>query len=398
MASINLQGDTSGSISISAPSVAGSNTLTLPATTQTLATQNALGVRNLFINGDMQIAQRGTSATGVTTSGYNTVDRWRVTTNIAGTWTHSQDTDVPTGQGFTNSHKLLCTTANSSLSASSFIQYQQKFEGQMLQHLKYGTSSAESLTLSMWLKSNKTGTYVVRLFQTGNNRAIHKTFTIDTADTWEKKTLTFTGDTTGVLANDNSSELEVNLWLVAGSNYTSGTQDGDSWVSYTASNTAVDLTVNLADAVNNYINITGVQLEVGDTATPFEVMPYDMELARCQRYFCSSFNAGVAPANGVVASVASIFSAYDNTTGWSAWIPLPVKMRTVPSMTAYRDSVAGTDGQWATYDSGYTTLSSTTLSPGGTDNGFYCNGSRSSAFAAHDTYLLRGNFTADAEL
>ena len=285
MASIKLKGDTSGEVTIQAPAVAGTTTLNLPATSSTLATQNALGVRNLIINGDMRIAQRGTSVSGVTTNGYYTVDRWRATTGTAGTWTHSQDTDVPTGQGFTNSHKLLCTTANSSLSASSNIQYQQKFEGQMLQHLKYGTSSAESLTLSMWLKSNKTGTYVVRLYQAGNARAIHKTFTIDTADTWEKKTLTFEGDTTGVLANDNSSELEVNLWLVAGSNYTSGTQDGDSWVSYTVSNTAVDLTVNLADAVNNYINITGVQLEVGDTATPFEHRPYDMELSRCQRYF-----------------------------------------------------------------------------------------------------------------
>jgi hypothetical protein len=390
MASIKLKGDTSGEVTIQAPAVAGTTTLNLPATSSTLATQNALGVRNLIINGDMRIAQRGTSATGVTTSGYNTVDRWRVTKSTAGTWTHSQDTDVPTGQGFTNSHKLLCTTANSSLSASSSIQYQQKFEGQMLQHLKYGTSSAESLTLSMWLKSNKTGTYVVRLYQAGNSRAIHKSFTIDTADTWEKKTLTFTGDTTGVLANDNSTELEVNLWLVAGSNFTSGTQDGDSWVSYTASNSAVDLTVNLADAVNNYINITGVQLEVGDTATPFEHRPYDMELRRCWRYFYSGYAAGEYPGQ---AGASVSFQHGSSASGtWCGIVvaPFPTQMRATPTVTAYSPN-SGASGKWYSNNTG----TDQTANASGTTNGFKvsCQGNSPSAPNG-----MQVNFTASAEL
>jgi len=132
MASINLQGDTSGSISISAPSVAGSNTLTLPATTQTLATQNALGVRNIIINGDMRIAQRGTSVTGITSTGYRTVDRFRVSLFNGGTWTQTQDTDVPSGQGFATSLKMDCTTADTSLSANHHMIIQTALEGQNL--------------------------------------------------------------------------------------------------------------------------------------------------------------------------------------------------------------------------------------------------------------------------
>jgi len=283
MASINLQGDTSGSISISAPSVAGSNTLTLPATTQTLATQNALGVRNLIINGDMNIAQRGTSTASITTGGYYTVDRWRLDYSTAGTWTMSRDTDVPTGQGFATSMKWDCTTANASLSAGSAMIINQRIEGQNLQHLKKGTSNAESVTLSFWVKSNKTGTYIAEINDNDNTRQISKSYTIVSADTWEKKTLTFAGDTTGTLGNDNDTSLLLNLWLVAGTDLTSGTLN-TSWASVTASNRAVGQ-VNLADNTANYINITGVQLEVGDTATPFEHRPYDMELQRCFRYF-----------------------------------------------------------------------------------------------------------------
>ena len=135
MASINLQGDTSGSISISAPSVAGSNTLTLPATTQTLATQNALGVRNLIINGDMRIAQRATSATGLTSSGYYTVDRYNLGYTASGSVDITQSTDVPTGQGFANSVKI-DVASSTTPTGTQACNFQQKFEGQNLQHLK----------------------------------------------------------------------------------------------------------------------------------------------------------------------------------------------------------------------------------------------------------------------
>jgi hypothetical protein len=329
LASINLQGDTSGSISISAPSVAGSNTLTLPATTQTLATQNALGVRNLIINGDMRIAQRGTSVTGITTSGYNTVDRWTSRIGSTGTWTETQDTNVPSGQGFSNSLKLQCTTANASLSASSLMTLQYRFEGQHLQPLKKGTSNAESVTLSFWVKSNKTGTYIVDLYDTDNARTISKAYTIDAADTWEKKTLTYAGDTSGLLNNDNARSMDINMWLAAGSDYSSGALS-TSWASAVNANRAVGV-VNLADSTSNYINITGVQLEVGDTATPFEHRPFDMELARCQRYYETN-DTGQN----------SIWSGYcTNGNTYYLGIPFKVTKRATPSCTFTSGGVSG---------------------------------------------------------
>jgi len=245
--------------------------------------------KNLIINGDMRIAQRGTSTASITSSGYYTVDRWRLDYGTAGTWTMSQDTDVPTGQGFATSMKWDCTTANGSLSAGSAMIINQRIEGQNLQHLKKGTSNAESVTLSFWVKSNKTGTYIAEIYDNDNTRQISKSYTIASADTWEKKTLTFAGDTTGTLGNDNDTSLFVNLWLVAGTDLTSGTLN-TSWASVTAANRAIGQ-VNLADNTANYINITGVQLEVGDAASDFEFVPPDMELQRCFRYF-EALNGG----------------------------------------------------------------------------------------------------------
>ena len=243
------------------------------------AAASPIGTKNLIINGNMQIAQRGTSATGLTGAGYHTVDRFLNNIAAAGTWTSTQDTDVPSGQGFANSHKLTCTaTASAVVLATMYM-----MEGQMLQHLKKGTANAESLTLSFWVKSNKTGTYINELYDNDNTRQISKSYTINSADTWEKKTLTFAGDTIGTLDNDNTRSIDLYFWFGANSTYAGGTLN-TSWASAVNANRAAGV-VNLADTIGNYINITGVQLEIGDTATPFEVMPYDMQLARCQRYY-----------------------------------------------------------------------------------------------------------------
>src|SRR6056300_1309798 len=201
--------------------------------------------RNIIINGDMSIAQRGTSVTGISSGAYRTADRFYLNMGTAGTWTNTISTDVPTGQGFAKSFKLDCTTANASLSAGSYMTIQQRFEGQNLQYLKKGTSSAESLTLSFWVKSNKTGTYIAYLFDVDNSRQISKSYTIDSASTWEKKTITYAGDTTGAFDNDNASGLQLTLWLGAGSTYSSGTLS-TTWTTATSADRAVGV-VNLAD-------------------------------------------------------------------------------------------------------------------------------------------------------
>ena len=241
--------------------------------------------RNIIINGDMSIAQRGTSETGITSSGYYTCDRWRLGNATSGTWTQSQSTDVPNAQGFQKSTKLDCTTANASLGTGNILYFQQIFEGQNLQYLKKGTANAESLTVSFWVKSNKTGTYIAELYDNDNSRQISKSYTINSANTWEKKTITYAGDTSGAIDNDNTAGLTLNFWLVAGTNHSSGTLS-TTWTSNTNANAnrAVGQ-LNLADSTSNEWYITGVQLEAGTTASDFEFLPYDVNLQRCQRYY-----------------------------------------------------------------------------------------------------------------
>ena len=247
-----------------------------------------INFKNLIINGDMSIAQRGTSATGLGNgdSGYHTVDRWRFTETgtVTFEFTQSQSTDVPTGQGFATSLKMDCTTAQASPAAGDFLQFQQKFEGQNLQYIKKGTANAVPLTLSFWVKSNKTGTYIVEIIDSDNSsRHINKSYTVIASDTWEKKTITYEGDTTGALNNDNTVSLNLNFFLIAGTNFTSGTLQ-TSWGSLVQANRAVGQ-VNLADNTANEWYITGVQLEADTSASDFEFLPYDVNLQRCKRYF-----------------------------------------------------------------------------------------------------------------
>ena len=285
MSSIVIQGDTSGSITVEAPSVAGTHTLTLPKATGNIATDATvgLGTKNLIINGDMRIAQRGTSVSGLTTGGYYTVDRWKFNITTAGTWTMEQDTDVPTGQGFANSMKMSCTTADASLAAGDRVWFDQRVEGYNLQQLAYGTASAKSITVSFWVKSNKTGTYILEFYSDDSNKTASKSYTISSANTWEKKTIILASDTVSGFNNDNGLSLYVWFWLAAGSTYSSGTLN-TSWAANVTANRAVGQT-NLADSTSNYINITGVQLELGENATPFENRMYSQELAMCQRYY-----------------------------------------------------------------------------------------------------------------
>ena len=261
-----------------------------------IADQRGINFRNIIINGDQSIAQRGTSTSSLSSgANYGATDRFKLFGVTFGTWTMSQSTDVPTGQGFAKSLKMDCTTANGSLSADSQAQISQGIEGQNLQYLKKGTSNAESLTWSFWTKSNKTGTYICQIRDIDNSRSISKSYTISSADTWEKKIITFPGDTTGALDNDNGKSFEIRWWLVAGTNFTSGTL-ATSWASETSANNAVGQ-VNLADSTSNEWYITGAQLETGQVASDFEFLPTDVNLRRCLRYYEELGVASFAQAN-----------------------------------------------------------------------------------------------------
>jgi len=285
--------------------------------------------RNIVINGDMSQSQRSTSVSGITGTGYNTVDRFKNIMSGLGTWTASQSTDVPTGQGFAKSLKMDCTTADASPAAGDYNLVAQIFEGQMLQYLKKGTSSAESLTLSFWVKATKTGTNICELYDADNARQISKSYTISSANTWEKKTITFPGDTTGAFTNDNAESLQLHFFLGAGSDRTSGTLS-TTWSSFTAADRAVGQ-VNHADSTSNEWYITGVQLEAGSVATDFEFLPHDVNLQRCKRYY-QLFDDGDAT------SAITLGTSYNSTTVYTV-IPLHPEMRTQPSI----DQVTGTN-------------------------------------------------------
>ena len=291
-----------------------------------------LNFRNIIINGDMSIAQRGTSTASITTSGYYTVDRFNLGITTLGTWTQSQDTDVPTGQGFAKSLKMDCTTADGSPGSNDVLQINYKMEGQQLQYLKKGTSSAESTTLSFWIKATKTGTNIVELFDLDNGRQISKSYTVSSSDTWEKKTITFAGDTSGAFGNDNAASLQLDFFFGAGSNYTSGTLN-TSWNSNTTANRAVGQ-VNHADSTSNNIYITGVQLEAGTAASDFEFLPYDVNLNRCLRYFYNLIDRPGGDSEGY-------FAAGYMYSGDRLYFQIPffVEMRATPTMSA----ASGTD-------------------------------------------------------
>jgi hypothetical protein len=277
--------------------------------------------RNIVINGDMSIAQRSTSVASITTSDYHTLDRYQTVVSSLGTWTQSQSTDVPTGEGFATSLKMDCTTADATPSAGDYLFIRQMFEGQNLQYLKKGTANAVSLTASFWVKSTKTGTFVVQLYDNDNNRSVSGTYTVNTTNTWEYKTITFPPDTTGAFDNDNADSLQLRFWLAAGTNFTSGTLN-TTWAAKVDANQAVGQ-VNIADDTSNDFYITGVQLEAGTTASDFEFLPYDVNLNRCLRYYYKEF---VGSGKTFAASVYATSATNAKVIG-----KFPVILRTDPS-------------------------------------------------------------------
>jgi hypothetical protein len=246
-------------------------------------------VTPIIINGDMSVAQRGAGPSGAFAgSGYSEgPDRFRHGISNLGNWKTAQSTTVPTGQGFSKSFKIECSTADASPAASDEAAINYRLEGQNLQSLKKGTSNAEAVTIAFWVRSTKTGTHIVELFDADNSRTVSQAYTVSSSNTWEKKVLNFPADTTGALDNDNARSLQINFWLGAGSNFTSGTL-ATTWASQTNANRAVGQ-VNLADSTSNEWYITGVQLEVGEfdstsiPAFPFE--SHESNLRKCQRYY-----------------------------------------------------------------------------------------------------------------
>jgi len=259
----------------------------------------ALSHRNLIINGAMNVAQRGVSTTSVSASGYYACDRMRTYCYVGSErYTVSQETDAPTGSGFTKSFKIQTTTADTTPNTGTFLAFQYNIEGQDLQHLLKGTSSAKPLTFSFWVKGNTNYTPVAELKDNTNNRINVQTFNVTSS--WTKIVLTYVGDTTGTIDDDNTAGLHLNIWLKASAFYSGGTSPAqNTWVPQSSQNIrAALLTFDIAASTSNYFQITGLQLEVGDTATSFEHRSFGDELTRCYRYYRRFGANGALPTPG----------------------------------------------------------------------------------------------------
>ena len=287
-----------------------------------IGSQTALSHRNLVINGAMQIWQRGTSIDTISNGSY-LCDRWRIAhSGTDGNVDVDRSTDVPAGKGFGFSQKISMDASESSLDAADLLRMHQRFEGQNLQSLKKGTSSAEAVTVSFYVKSSvASANYSMVLRDADNGRANALSYTVDSANTWEFKSLTFPGDTTGVLDNDNARSFDIDFIIDGGTNRTSGSFFNGTWA--TDDNTrTLNATTGWLVSSNPTWFITGVQMELGEQATPFEHRSVADEFIQCQRYhqrFTGISNARVG------------YGVKTGATNARCFLPFNTPMRATPS-------------------------------------------------------------------
>jgi hypothetical protein len=342
MSSVVISGDTSGSITLQAPAVSGATTLTLPAVSGTVlqsgttvteaqgGTGTTIGhnsFKNRIINGAMQIDQRNAGAV-VTASGSCILDRF-INYRSGGAYTVQRSTTAP--PGFVNSMLMTNTTA---ASPTTFSFFGQIIEGLNIADFGFGTANAQTVTVSFWANSSVTGIYSISVTNGNGDRAYPVQYTINTANTWEYKTITVPGDTSGTWATNNTSGifLRFNLGSPSGRTAAAG-----AWVAgnYDGANGSTGATT-WANTTSATFYITGVQFEKGSTATSFDYRSYGTELQLCQRYCWN-----VASDTGIL----TMFNGVSRGSGTYFYnIPTPVAMRTTPSF-----SVGGTGTVRITY-------------------------------------------------
>jgi hypothetical protein len=323
-----INSDTSNGVIIT-PDTSGEIELQANGVTKAKVTANGLqdangnslrggSFRNLIINGDMRIDQRNAGASVTPTDGLYTVDRWLFRVSQASKLTAQRVTDAPTG--FDYSLKVTSSSAYS-IGSGDFFECEQRIEGNNVYQLDLGTSDAKTITISFWVKSSLTGTFGGSLASVAFNRSYPFEYTISSANTWEKKTVTVALDTTGTWATDNTIGLRAQFGLGVGNNW-AGT--AGSWIARgTWSATGATSVVGTSGAT---WQITGVQVEVGEGASDFEFLPYDVQLQRCQRYYQYVSFSGTAANTGEMAVAG----------------PFRTEMRTTPTLSIYSTSGTGT--------------------------------------------------------
>ena len=340
MSTLKVDGIRSNSASSDAITLASDGTCTANIT-------NNLSNRNIIINGAMQVAEHSDSNAGV----HNTyaVDRFNFRKeSTAANFSMTQSTTSP--DGFSKSLKVDCTAADTSTAHNEFVNVRYNIEAHDLQHLGYGTSAAKPLVLSFYVRSSLTGTYGINLLQADNSNKIYsRTYTINSADTWERKTISIPADTSGVINDDNGLGLQINFCLVIGSTY-KGSAVSSAWETYANSNFASQHGVNFASSTSNDLYLTGVQLEVDSTgsgvATDFEHRSYGQELHLCKRYYQQYVNLQLS--GGFIPT----------TTGKAQQVTFvyPLEMRSAPSISIANTGSSG--GQYIYDGDGYTNIAS----------------------------------------
>jgi hypothetical protein len=352
--------------------------------------EELFGFRNRIINGDMRISQRNAnnSVTWNNSNGHSLDRYFTYASNGGGVFTTQQSTDAPTD--FTNSLTVTVTTADTSLGTGDVYFLQQKIEGFNAADLNWGTASAKTITVSFWIKSSLTGSFPFTIIDSGGGsdyRSYGALYTINSANTWEYKTITIPGDTSGsAWFKDNRVGMQITWGLGGGTNYV---VSPNTW---TANKEAYKVTgdTNVIGTLNATWRLTGVQVEVGSTATPFERRPYGTELVLCQRYFQKSYEQSTAV--GTATSANALIWYPDATTNYaSVSSTLFVPMRAGPTFALY-SSGTGASGKIRNSDSG-------------TDLNGVPNGSSSTSFhftvngvSAGQSATLRVHFTAESEI
>ena len=347
-----------------------------------MPTTGALSNRNLITNGEQKVDQRngGSSVTLSSTAAFVT-DRWSAKIN-GGAATAEQDTTVPSGKGFTKSLKFDVTTADTSLGAGDEVFVQTKIEAQDLTQLSHGSPDAQSVTFSFWVKSALTGNYGLYIYKGDTGRAYQTTYNISAANTWEYKTITVPGDTSGAIPADNGVGFELRWYLAIGTDK-GGSLNQNAWG--TDADNRHPTGTNLMASTSNDWFVTGVQLEVGEKATEFSHEPFSVTLARCQRYYIDSRDN--KPSDHIVIGQAI------NSGRIGASVFFPQSMRENPSITIY--SPNETAGKVAAYNNTSVDIGSSFTGVTTKNSGFYyVHGG--SGLTTSNWYAFK--YSADAEL
>jgi len=352
--------------------------------------QSKLGIsyKNRLINGAMVINQRAFSGTP---NNEYTLDRWNYSNSATGKVTISQSSDAPAG--FVNS--LLVTSSSAySATGSDFFGIQQRIEGYNIADLNFGSASAKTITISFWVKSSLTGTFSGAINNGAWDTSYAFTYVINAANTWEQKTVTIVGASSGTWLTTNGNGMRV--WFSMGLGTTYATT-ANTWVSGSGSYGTAG-SVNLVGANGATWYITGVQFEVGTQATTFDYRSIGTELALCQRYFEMNVSQGQKPADGVTTSDRYPFAAYGTGAG-GLTISYKVEKRAGATITLYGGSNAfSSAGQLTYYNAGWQQTTSVTLGSISTTTNFNIDGQKAGTFTAANCYIAQPVWTASAEL